>query len=80
MSIKFTYNDRFGLLPVGAFMGIIAVEVHGSSNNDPHKLIGNDSIDSYFLTMIPSLCFGMIMYMLWHYMLGICDLFFILIL
>ena len=29
----------------------------------------------YFLAMIPCLCLGMIMYILSHYMMGVCDLF-----
>ena len=30
----------------------------------------------YFLTVLPSLCFGMVMYILCHYMLEVCDLLF----
>ena len=30
----------------------------------------------YFLTMLPSLCFRMVMYILCHYMLEVCDLLF----
>ena len=40
------------------------------------QLVFGLALVQYFLTMPPSLCFGMVMYILCHYMLEVCDLFF----
>ena len=44
------------------------------------QLVFNLALAQYFLTTLPSLHFIMIMYILWHLMLEVCDLFSILIL
>lgn len=40
------------------------------------QLIFSLTLVQYFLTMPPSLCFGMVMNILCHYMLEVCDLYF----
>jgi hypothetical protein len=44
------------------------------------QLVFSLALVQYFFTMLPSLSFGTVMYILCHYMLEVCDLFFILIL
>ena len=40
------------------------------------QLVCSLALVQYFLTMLPSLHFGMVMYILCHYMLEVCDLLF----
>lgn len=43
-------------------------------NLEISQLVFGLALIHYFLTMLPFLCFGMIMYILCHYMLEVCDL------